>query len=64
MFGLKISIWWSVVALLAGLLLPVESCGLKRRVLGETLVVFVGPGGQRVEKIGRASCRERVCSTV
>jgi hypothetical protein len=45
----KVSIWWSLVALVVGLLLPVESCGLKRWVLGETLVVFVGPGGQRVE---------------
>ncbi|MCX6613101.1 MAG: hypothetical protein NTW74_19895 [Acidobacteria bacterium] len=46
---MKVSIWWIVVALVVGFLLPVESCGLRRRLLGETLVVFVGPGGQRVE---------------
>jgi hypothetical protein len=47
--GVKVSIWWSLVALVLFFLLPVESCGLKRWVLGETLVVFVGPGGQRAE---------------
>ena len=47
--GVKISIWWIVAALVVGLLLPVGSCGVRRWLIGETLVVFVGPGGQRVE---------------